>query len=112
MDFIFYPKYDRSLDGMILELKVDDTPEKAIDQIKEKKYDLRFRGKTGEKPSLLDCTRGRPPKGVLPPAVLAERKGAVPVPDSYAEGYSESDARKKLTICLGDMPNSFLNARK
>ena len=52
---------------MILELKVDDTPEKAIDQIKEKKYDLRFRGKTGEKPSLLDCTRGRPPKGVLPP---------------------------------------------
>ncbi len=35
---------------MILELKVDDTPEKAIDQIKEKKYDLQFRGKTGEKP--------------------------------------------------------------
>ncbi len=50
VDFIFYPKYDKSLDGIILELKVDSTPEAAIAQIKEKKYDLRFRGKTGEKP--------------------------------------------------------------
>ena len=50
VDFIFHPKYDKSLDGIILELKVDSTPEAAIAQIKEKKYDLRFRGKTGEKP--------------------------------------------------------------
>lgn len=50
VDFIFYPKYDRSLDAIILELKVDSTPEEAIAQIKERKYDLRFRGKTGEEP--------------------------------------------------------------
>ena len=48
MDFIFYPKYDRSLDGIILELKVDNTPEEAIQQIKDKQYDLRFKGKLGE----------------------------------------------------------------
>lgn len=48
VDFIFYPKYDRSLDGIILELKVDNTPEEAIQQIKDKQYDLRFKGKLGE----------------------------------------------------------------
>lgn len=48
VDFIFYPKYDRSADGIILELKVDSTPEEAIAQMKEKKYGLRFRGKLGE----------------------------------------------------------------
>ncbi len=35
-------------DGIILELKVDSTPEEAIRQIKDKQYGLRFRGKLGE----------------------------------------------------------------
>ena len=48
VDFIFYPKADRSADGIILELKVDHTPEEAISQIKEKNYMLRFLGKLGE----------------------------------------------------------------
>lgn len=48
VDFILYPKY-RNDDCMILELKVDSTPEEAIDQIKSKEYALRFRGKLGEK---------------------------------------------------------------
>ena len=42
MDFIFYP-YDRTTDGVILELKVDKTPEYAISQIKEKQYALNLR---------------------------------------------------------------------
>ncbi len=50
VDFIFYPETDKSADGIILELKVDHTPEEAIQQIKEKKYALRFSGKIGEKP--------------------------------------------------------------
>lgn len=49
VDFIFYPERDRSMDCMILELKVDHTPEEAIRQIKERKYALRFQGKIGEK---------------------------------------------------------------
>ncbi len=49
VDFIFYPETDRSADGIILELKVDHTPEEAIRQIKEKKYVLRFRGRPGER---------------------------------------------------------------
>ena len=48
VDFIFYP-YDRTADGVILELKVDKTPEYAISQIKEKQYALRFKGKLAEK---------------------------------------------------------------
>lgn len=48
VDFIFYPE-DKSADCIILELKVDHTPEEAIAQIKEKNYALRFRGKLGEK---------------------------------------------------------------
>ncbi|WP_286152226.1 hypothetical protein [Sporofaciens musculi] len=36
--------------AMILELKVDSTPEAAIQQIKDKKYSFRFSGKFGEKP--------------------------------------------------------------
>ena len=36
-------------DGIILELKVDSTPEAAIQQIKDKKYALKFLGKIGEK---------------------------------------------------------------
>lgn len=49
VDFIFYPETDRNADGIILELKVDHTPDEAIRQIKEKKYILRFQGKLGEK---------------------------------------------------------------
>lgn len=48
VDFIFYPIIDKSADGIILELKVDSTPEEAIQQIKEKKYMLRFKEKLGE----------------------------------------------------------------
>lgn len=49
VDFIFYPEQKED-DAIILELKVNDTPEHAIAQIKEKKYQLRFLGKLGEKP--------------------------------------------------------------
>ena len=49
VDFIFYPER-RSADALILELKVDSTPDEAIRQIKDKKYALRFQGKLGEKP--------------------------------------------------------------
>lgn len=49
--FYFYP-YDRAADGVILELKVDKTPEYAISQIKEKQYALRFKGKLAENSSL------------------------------------------------------------
>lgn len=49
VDFIFYPETDRNADGIILELKVDHTPEEAIAQIKEKKYALKFEGRLGEK---------------------------------------------------------------
>ena len=48
VDFIFYP-YDTTADGMILELKVDHTPEEAIKQIRNKKYALRFKPRLGEK---------------------------------------------------------------
>ena len=49
VDFIFYPETDRNADGIILELKVDHTPEEAIQQIREKQYALRFRERLGEK---------------------------------------------------------------
>lgn len=49
VDFIFYP-VRRNNDCLILELKVDDTPERAIQQIKDKKYAYRFQGKLGENP--------------------------------------------------------------
>lgn len=48
VDFIFYPE-QKSGDCIILELKVGSTPEEAIEQIKDKKYAFRFRGKLGEK---------------------------------------------------------------
>lgn len=41
VDFIFYP-YDTTADCIILELKVDHTPDEAIAQIIDKKYALRF----------------------------------------------------------------------
>ncbi|MCM1044691.1 MAG: ATP-binding protein [Candidatus Gastranaerophilales bacterium] len=49
VDFIFYPER-KSADALILELKVNATPTEAIEQIKEKNYILRFRGKMGETP--------------------------------------------------------------
>lgn len=48
VDFIFYPEC-RGEDALILELKIDSTPEEAIKQIKDRQYALRFRGKLGEK---------------------------------------------------------------
>ena len=48
VDFIFYP-IRQNQDCIILELKVDHTPEEAIAQIKEKEYALRSRGKLGER---------------------------------------------------------------
>lgn len=48
VDFIFYPER-RNGDAIILELKVDSTPDDAIRQIKDRKYALRFKGKLGEK---------------------------------------------------------------
>ena len=47
VDFIFYP-VRQNQDGIILELKVDHTPEAAIAQIREKDYALRFKGKMAE----------------------------------------------------------------
>ena len=47
VDFIFYP-FDKTDDCIILELKVDGTPESAIRQIKDRKYALRFRGRSGD----------------------------------------------------------------
>lgn len=41
VDFLFYP-YDTTADCIILELKVDHTPDEAIAQIIDKKYALKF----------------------------------------------------------------------
>ncbi|MCD8014500.1 MAG: ATP-binding protein [Lachnospiraceae bacterium] len=49
VDYIFYP-YNKKEDGIIIELKVDDSAENAIKQIKDKKYAMKFRGKLGERP--------------------------------------------------------------
>ena len=46
VDFIFFPRKSGD-DGIILELKIGQTPDDAIRQIKEKKYALQFRGKLG-----------------------------------------------------------------
>lgn len=48
VDFIFYP-FDRKADCIILELKVDHTPDDALRQIRERGYALKFRGRLGEK---------------------------------------------------------------
>lgn len=48
VDFIFYPEKDKSDDCIILELKVDSTPDEAIRQIKDRKYELCFKGRLGE----------------------------------------------------------------
>ena len=47
VDFIFYPKR-KDMPGIILELKIDHTPEEALNQIKSKNYNLRFQGKLAE----------------------------------------------------------------
>ncbi len=47
VDFIFYP-YNVADTCIILELKVDHSPEQALQQIKDKQYILRFQGKLGE----------------------------------------------------------------
>ena len=47
VDFIFYPEKDLNADCIILELKVDHTPDEAIQQIIEKKYHTRFAGRLG-----------------------------------------------------------------
>lgn len=47
IDFIFYPEHPQD-DAIILELKIDSTPDVAIQQIKNKNYALRFLGKLGE----------------------------------------------------------------
>jgi len=48
VDFLFKPVRNMSDDCIILELKVDSSPEEAIRQIKEKKYALAFSPKLGE----------------------------------------------------------------
>jgi hypothetical protein len=50
VDFIFYPEFDKKADGIILELKVNHTAEEALQQIKDKKYALKFNGSLGENP--------------------------------------------------------------
>ncbi len=50
VDFIFYPEINKNADGMILELKVNHTANEALQQIKDKKYVLKFDGKIGEAP--------------------------------------------------------------
>lgn len=49
-DFLFYPETDKGADCIILELKVDHTPAEAIQQIKDRRYALKFLGKIGEEP--------------------------------------------------------------
>lgn len=49
VDFIFYP-FVKSDDCIIIELKVNHTADEAIQQIKDRKYALRFEGKFGENP--------------------------------------------------------------
>lgn len=48
VDFIFYPQRDKSMDCIILELKVDSSPKEAIEQIRDRNYMLKFQGKMGE----------------------------------------------------------------
>lgn len=49
VDFIFYPER-KTADTIILELKVDLSPEEAIRQIKKKNYALCLKGKFEERP--------------------------------------------------------------
>lgn len=65
VDFIFYPER-KGADGIILELKIDASPEEAIWQIKDRNYMLRFTEKMGEEPNY----RGR----VLAMGISYDRK--------------------------------------
>ena len=47
-DFIFFPK-DISKPSFIIELKKNSTPEEALNQIFEKRYDLALKDYTGKK---------------------------------------------------------------
>lgn len=47
VDFIFYPE-QKDADGIILELKINSTPQEALQQIRDKNYALRFQGKLAE----------------------------------------------------------------
>lgn len=49
VDYIFYP-YKKENDGIIIELKVNDTADNAIRQIKDRRYAQNFDGKLGEEP--------------------------------------------------------------
>ena len=49
VDFIFYPER-KNADALMLDLKIDGTPEEAIRQIRDQNYALRFKGKLGEAP--------------------------------------------------------------
>ncbi len=48
VDFLFYPAVNKNDDCIVLELKVDDSAEHAVAQIKNKKYALAFAPKPGE----------------------------------------------------------------
>ncbi len=48
VDFVFYPKTQQKKPGIILELKVDESPEYALNQIKEKNYIMAFKGRLAE----------------------------------------------------------------
>ena len=67
-DFIFYP-LNPSDTAIILELKKDDTPEHAIEQIMERKYYTRF----------LDCEDGKtvPKQNVLVVGMAYEKKSGL-----------------------------------
>ncbi len=56
VDVIFYPVNPED-DGIILELKVNSTPEKALQQIKDKEYVTRFKGKLADKKLLASRVR-------------------------------------------------------
>lgn len=49
VDYIFYP-FRRNDDAIIIELKVNHTADEAIAQIKDRRYALRFEGKSGQRP--------------------------------------------------------------
>ena len=66
VDFIFYPERPPAAEGMILELKVDHSPEDAIAQIRKKNYTLRFTGTGGYK--------GEMPRRVLLVGIGYDRK--------------------------------------
>lgn len=79
VDFIFYPVIDKGDDCIILELKVDDTAEHAIQQIKDKKYVLAFAPKPGE------------------PVRYTGRRLAVGI--GYDKGSKEHDCKVEVIEC-------------